>query len=342
MLSNCWLLLCVALASGCGRPHVQEGQLFVATRSGQNVTLGAIEILAFDEATINSFKEQKSLEIDRQRDKLQQDTTMAQADLQKFEEPYRKAMTAYRDAETRYNNQAEVIRRESEKAKELDGKMHEATARIDDYVSRLSDADQRIADVLKDAQARAAIAQEEATRKEIYSRTNFDPSIIQANNDKRDFGEALTVWLSKSNEASKLVADQRLVLATENEKFEKIGTALENRKSAAKRAEDPFSEAQDKSEAAGKALANFVTTSVLFSNLPRPTVRTVTDAEGKFRFEQPSGGRFAVFAHAQRNVGEANEDYIWLVWSSGDGKLLLNNANMFGSKSTDQVVQNNF
>lgn len=336
------IALFFVLGPGCGRRHIREGQVFIATQGGQNVTLGAVEILVFDGATINAYKDQKALKINRQRDKLQQDTTAAQAALQKFEEPYQKATAAYRGIEKQYSDQAEVIRRESEKTKELEGKMREATAHVDDYVSRLSDADQRIVGVLKDAEARAAIAQEEATRREIYSRTNSDPSIIQANNDKRDFREALTAWLSKSNEVSKLVADQRVVLATENEKGEKIGVELEDKKNAAKSAEGPFNEAQAKSDATNKALANFLPASVLFSNFPQPAARTVTDAEGKFHLELPSGGRFAVFAHARRSVGEASEDYIWLVWFSGDGKLLLSNANMFGSKSSDQVILNNF
>lgn len=335
-----WVLIfLLALTPGCGR-RVQEGQVFIATQGGENVRMGAVEILAFDEPTISSHKSQKAAEIARQHDKLQQEAAAAEADLQKLEEPYQKAMGAYRDAQKRYDDQAEVIRRESDKAKALEGKMSEATVNIRDYVSRLSDANRIIAGVLKDAEARAAIAQEEATRQEIYSRTNSDPSIIQANNDKRYSQEALAGWLSKSNELSTPLADQRRVLADENEKGEKIESELAEKKSAAKSAEISFNDAQSKSDAASKALSDFLPASILFSDLPQPAARTVTDADGKFRLELPSGGRFAIFAHAQRNVRET-EDYLWLVWSPGNGELLLNNANLFGSKSSDQVVENN-
>ena len=76
--------------------------------------------------------------------------------------------------------------------------MCEAAANISDYTSKLSESDQKIAAVLKDAETRAAIAQEEATRKEIFSRTNSDPSIVQANNDKSYCQQDLSAWLGKS------------------------------------------------------------------------------------------------------------------------------------------------
>jgi hypothetical protein len=330
----------IMLGSGCSRRHVQEGQVFIATQGGQNVKMGAVEILAFDEQTINSHKNQKAAEIARQREKFQQEAASAQAHLEKLEEPYHKTIAAYRDIQQRYDDQGGVIRRESDKAKELEGKMREAVANIGDYTSKLSEADQKIAAVLKDAETRAAIAQEEATRKEIFSRTNSDPSIIQANNDKSYCQQAVSAWLGKSNELSQLVAGQHAVLVTEKEKGEKIGAELIERKNAAKGLEDPYNDAQYKLDTANKALASFLPASILFSDLPQPAARAVSDAEGKFRLNLPSGGRFAIFAHAQRNVGET-EDYIWLVWSTESGELLLNNANLFGSKASDQVVSNN-
>jgi hypothetical protein len=333
------LISLLMLAPGCGK-RVEEGQVFIATQGGQNVKMGAVEILAFDEPTINSHKNQKTAEIARQRDKFQQEAASAQADLEKLEEPYHKTMAAYRDVQRRYDDQGGVIRRESDRAKELEGKMREAAANISDYTSKLSEADQKIAAVLKEAETRAAIAQEEATRKEIFSRTNSDPSIIQANNDKSYCQQAVSAWLGKSNELSQLVAGQHAVLVTEKEKGEKIGAELIERKNAAKGLEDPYNDAQYKLDTANKALASFLPASILFSDLPQPAARAVSDAEGKFRLNLPSGGRFAIFAHAQRNVGET-EDYIWLVWSTESGELLLNNANLFGSKSSAQIVPNN-
>src|SRR5436305_3587960 len=89
MVVSLMLISLPMLTPGCGK-RVQEGQVFIATQGGQNVKMGAVEILAFEEQTINSHKNQKAAEVARQREKFQQETASAQADVEKLEEPYHK------------------------------------------------------------------------------------------------------------------------------------------------------------------------------------------------------------------------------------------------------------
>jgi predicted nuclease with TOPRIM domain len=341
MHKSAFLFVVLALATisaltGCGR-RVQPGQIFIATQGSQNVKLGAVEIFVFDETTINSFVKQKQAEIAQQRDRLRREADTAQNEFQKVEEPYKKAIGKYLDAKGRYNDQADVVRRETEKTKELDISSQGVIADINDYSNKIAEADQQIADVQKDAEKRAAIAQDELTRKEILSRVNYDPAVIHANDDKLYCQTALKELLPKSNELKQRITEQQAVLDTENQKLAKIETEMAEKQKSAKSAEESYYDAQSKLNVANQAITDFIPAQILFKDLPRPVAQIVSDAEGKFRLELPSGGRCAVFAHAQRTVAET-ESYYWLVWTDGGGDLLLNNANMFGTASSDQVV----
>jgi|SRR5581483_2458151 vacuolar-type H+-ATPase subunit I/STV1 len=268
------LLLAVLTAlTACGRP-VQQGQIFIATQAGENVKLGAVEILAFDEATIASFVKHKQMEIAQQRDKLRQEADAAKTEVERTAGPYAKAMAEYNDAVKQYDRQFDVVRQQEEKLGEI--------------------------------------------------RDQYDPSTFAYSD-------------AESAEIRQRITEQQTALSTEKQKLEKLKAEIAEKQKPAELAKEASNAAQAKLTSANRAITDFAPIDDWFKDLPHPAAQTVSDAEGKFRLELPSGGRWAVFAHAQRTIAQT-ENFYWLVWTDGKGGLLLNNANLFGTASPDQVV----
>lgn len=327
------LLLVVLALAGCGKP-VQQGQIFVATQGGQNVKLGAVEILAFDETTINAFISQRQTEIAKQRAKLKEEVDAAQSAAKNIEEPYNKAMSENGEAKSRYYAQDTIFRTETRRAEELGKQFGELSLRIRDLSNYVAEADQRVAAVVKQAEDEAARTQDESYRNIIFRGTNQPIRTILA--DKQNQQGNLDSLLPKYNKLKQQVTEQAATLETEKQKLQSLESELQVKQKAAKDAEDEQSTASRRLEDAKQALVGFDVRGILFKDMPQPTVRTVSDADGRYRLELPSSGRFVVYAHAHRTVVET-EDYFWFVWTS-KGDLLLNNANVFGVKSADQLV----
>jgi len=91
-----------------------------------------------------------------------------------------------------------------------------------------------------------------------------------------------------------------------------------------------------------KANENWPGSSHYFKDLPTPLASTITDADGKFSLEIPKQGKFAVAAHASREILSAKEEYYWMAWESLNGKesanLILGNQNLMSSGSSASVV----
>ena len=329
------LLLVMLAATGCGK-HVQQGQIFVATQGGENVKLGAVEILAFDDATISAFVKQRQAEITQQRDKLQQEVDVAQNELEKMDAPYSKAVREFHEAQERYYDQDALVRRKTGEAKQTSTKYGEMAERVLQLSNFVAQDDQQIAAIQKNAEAEAARTQDESLRKIIFRGTNQPIRTLLA--DKQGQQADLEALLPKYNELKQQVNKQAASLEPEQQKLQGIEAQLQEKQKAEKDAEDLHVDANRRLDDAKRVLAGFDATDILFKDLPPPAARTVSDADGRFRLELPSGGRCAVYAHAQRTVSQT-EDYFWFIWATGKGDLLLNNANMFGSGSVDQVVR---
>lgn len=332
-----FILFSVLPLTGCGKP-VQQGQIFVATQGGENVKLGAIEILVFDEATINAFIKQRQGEIAKQLSKLNQDVGVAQAAFEKIDASYNKTVGEFQDVQQRYYNQETLIKSLTEKSQDIQ-RFRVLAARMTDLSNSIAQADGQIEQICKSAQEEASRVQDQSTRTIILSQTNQQVRTVLA--DKHNQQSNLDSLLPKYNELQKRVAQQSAEFDEAKAKLETIAAELKEKEKAEKDAENSHIDAEHELRDAKGTLAGFDGKSVLFKELPHAVVRTVSDADGRFRFELPSNGRFAVYAHGQRTVVQT-EDYFWLVWSNGKDDLLLNNANMFGSKSSDQVVSNNF
>jgi hypothetical protein len=337
-------ILLVLLASvtvlaleGC-RQHIQTGQIFIATQGGQNVKLGAVEILAFDEVTINSFVKQRQAEIAQQQATLQQEADAAQRELQGAEDPYERATTEYRDVDGRYNNQVDVVNLDVEKAQKLNSSEKYTSNEIARCYIEIAKADRRVTDAQnarKNAEIDPTFASTETARE-----IEFSETISNFEGYKSQYQADLNALLAKDADLKHLITKQQAALDAENQTLANIEAERTEKMDSANSAETPYRAAQYRLNTANQALAEFIPVQILLNNLPQPALRTVSDADGKFRLESPPSGHFAVFACAQRTIGET-ENYYWLVWSDGKSDLLLNNANVFGTASPDQVVQSN-
>jgi hypothetical protein len=89
-------------------------------------------------------------------------------------------------------------------------------------------------------------------------------------------------------------------------------------------------------------MVSFINAAFLLDGVPEGKVKTVTDADGKFNMNLPTG-KYALVASSQRRVGTTTEDYSWLVWvdvnSDGAKQITLSNQNMLGEDSEESIFK---
>jgi hypothetical protein len=79
-----------------------------------------------------------------------------------------------------------------------------------------------------------------------------------------------------------------------------------------------------------------------FLDMPAGITSAKTNADGLFMMTIPRQGRFALAAHASRQVMDATEQYYWLVWTSLDGaatkRVMLSNDNLTTAVARESVI----
>lgn len=72
-----------------------------------------------------------------------------------------------------------------------------------------------------------------------------------------------------------------------------------------------------------------------FTGLPKPTLSSKTDADGKFILKLKPG-KYAIVANTSQKAGKSDIDYYWFIWFDAEKgskqKLILSNDNLFGSE----------
>jgi len=58
--------------------------------------------------------------------------------------------------------------------------------------------------------------------------------------------------------------------------------------------------------------------------MPKAIGTANTDGDGKFIMKLPRSGKFAIVAHASRQVFSSREEYYWIVWTSLDAEASNN------------------
>lgn len=91
-------------------------------------------------------------------------------------------------------------------------------------------------------------------------------------------------------------------------------------------------EIRPKLDSAEVTLAYVHSAAPWFEGMPKATVTASTDSDGKFSMRLPRSGKFALVAHASRQVFSSKEEYYWIVWASLEGEasknVTLNNKNL--------------
>lgn len=84
---------------------------------------------------------------------------------------------------------------------------------------------------------------------------------------------------------------------------------------------------------------HFPTADYYFDGLPNGISKTNTDADGRFSLSLPAG-KFALAAHAKRELYQSTEEYFWLIWVSPEKNmsLMLSNNNLMNEQFLDSVV----
>lgn len=314
-----------------------SGQVFVAAVPGKNLKLGAVEVLAFSEQSIIQHINGCDAESDRKLAPLRQ----------RADEAFKRYADASRAAAPAASN-VFVLRSELEQKK----------ASLDEALKRRAATDSGARDL--DAQIKA---QQSVLAK-------GERAIAQAEHEAAAMTKAFGG--NQKNEATqKALAEAKTLRAAQTEIEQRITALLKERQSLeatqADRAKDVQRQQQsviDVEEKLSKAATNAAAAAApveaasrtlravndeidsihvqdcYFANLPVPVARTTTDAEGKFTLRLPLGQRLAIFAELPRR--DSSQALRWLVWVRTDPAVaqpvLLNNVNLFGSESADQVI----
>jgi hypothetical protein len=87
-----------------------------------------------------------------------------------------------------------------------------------------------------------------------------------------------------------------------------------------------------KLDSAEIALAYARSAAPWFEGIPQAIVTASTDGDGKFSMRLPRSGKFAIVAHASRQVFSSREEYYWIIWTSLEGEasnnVTLSNKNL--------------
>ena len=100
--------------------------------------------------------------------------------------------------------------------------------------------------------------------------------------------------------------------------------------------QDQLSQLKPKLDDAERALAYALSAAPLFEGMPKGIVTATTDADGRFSMKTPTRGKYAVVAHASRQIFGSREEYYWIVWTSPEGEpsqtVTLSNNNLLLSE----------
>jgi plasmid maintenance system antidote protein VapI len=256
-----------------------QGQVFLATKSGENIRFGAVEVLAYEEQIITNLVATRTRECAESVSRLEDRLGRAEETILSLEADYHKTLRESQQAGRKLEPQQLVIR---------------AIAYNRDYWCGQGREDAEVGSIEK------------------YKLPFF-----------------------------------RRYCAREENKLQEAKAALSSLKEAADALKREVSRKQATLDDARRQQAEIIhqmngTTPTLtyFVDMPKPHGRAGSDADGRFAFKFPKGRRFAVYAHARRELSQP-EEYYWLVWVDPQVErqpLLLCNANLFGVASPDQVV----
>jgi hypothetical protein len=308
------LVFAVGLAcccfTGCS-PKPTKGQVFIVTRGAENIKLGLVDVLVFDEQGVATFLEKKTPAVESEVSSRTENLRNAERKLQEAQQAldaFQKTNEAFQPAFLEQKRQFTKLKGE---IRELDYGPTESRLAI---MKRLDDLQQS---------GRSRSLDEAAAQLERALKLKEELDAI----DRRETENSPVLKEKKAQ-----YAELEIKVTAVSGPSEKQVAELSNRVSSGKAAY----------ESASSAAAHFPTLeSYLSDPLPAPRTKTVTDADGKFELKLPRKGKFAVFARATRKLENASENYAWFFWlpaGTDDTPLLLSNNNLVYADYTGHVL----
>jgi hypothetical protein len=297
-----------------GEKGTLSGQIFVATKSGENFKLGAVQVSLFARDAIDvllaGLKEFANAKIEEPR-------------LAAKETGEQQAQAAVQQAQVALQ-QAQAVLQQAQAA------VPQAQAAVPQ-----AEAIQQ--------QAKAAEQQAEMTEKinwDAYQKTpGWNEARIAAEGSKA----AVIGSKAAADAASQALnaARQRVYVAQQGVSVAQQGvSAAQQGVSAAQRG---IGEArQRRADLLRQQQASYYSGSFYFSHLRSPIQTAETDAEGKFMIEVPPTGKFVIAARGDRILGQKTENYYWLQPVSLDGQQQhiqnLSNNNLTSATGTSALI----
>lgn len=305
-----WMLV-VGLACfssvGCA-PKNTKGQVFIVTRSAENIKLGLVDVLLLDEQDVTSFMQSKKSAVEAEISLRAEKLRKAEGELLAVQQAiagFRKTNEVFQPAFLENKVQVSSLKRE--------------------IVDLAMGPTERIMTLTKKSEAlfQQSLASRNQSSKEIADQ------LLKALKFGEEFDKE-TEAISRLKKANIPVLESKRARLAEIER--QIAGIAENADKKMIEFTNRFVSVSKICEDAKIAVARFPSLEFYLSApLPAPRVKSVTDADGKFEIKLPRKGKFAVFAQASRRVGVETERYAWFFWLptvNEEMPLMLSNNNL--------------
>lgn len=297
------------------------GQVFVVVPSGENMRLGSVQVLLFEEEAVEEHLRQKEQAMELERQTLQARV----AELQEKEASHQVALA---EADAAYRSREAAIREAVVEAKKV---VAERAGKLNQQISANNDFIEHV-DVMPPPPVGVpnpdAFKEYEKRRDKWLSMGRTDRQVwakaMASLNEEMEAGIALleanrekqiNVWVEELGDLDQKIETERLAVT----RYQAALVSL-NQELARLPADDFF-----------------------LADLPAPLWDLRTDADGEFGATLPAGKRYAIMARADRKLGGEPVSFRWFVWmqSGGQGgqKIILSNHNLIGTPSDENVVQ---
>lgn len=289
---------------GC-TPKSTKGQVFIVTRSAENIKLGLVEVLLLDEEGVAVFLGKKkpaveaevSLRAENLR-KAEKELREGQHELEEFQRTNEAFQPVFLEKKARFSALKLEIR-------EMENGPTESRLAMRKKIQTLQ---------TQMLQSRGSQSLNNAAD-QFLEAVNLKKELDAIDRQEKENAQALGMKKAQNAELQKQIT-------AVTSASEKNATELSNRVASCTAT---YGNARS-------AAARFPTLEFYLSDpLPAPRMKTVTDADGKFELNLRRKGRLAVFARASRSVGSGTENYAWFFWLptvNDDTPLMLSNNNL--------------
>lgn len=332
-------MLAVALGAAGHRPAnaaTITGQVFIVTPSGDSVKLGLIDVLLVEEKQVTNHLARRQLVLTNELAALRQKLASADAQLGSIRREYglfqSKSMSPFLAEKAEHDKLASEV------------------TEFDCVSNR------QWSTWLELSREWLELSREHDAQLQDFRHAARDPAVgplgLQARGEwlrktaaQLDAAGAQLDAATKSRDDT-LAGASSAGIGEKRQRLKELEAKLPNLEKSLEAENKGFSEklkvAARQHNGASDSLAQFPSADFYLSGfVPVPSASALTDPDGKFSLTVPKGGKFAIFAKAQRLVGERTEHYVWFFWLpelASDKPLFLSNRNQVKAGDRNQVL----